>query len=233
MEASIAMNRYYLLLFIPLIIACRSYKVSNLEAGIEPKNYLKAAFILDTNLYPSRVLVGDFKVFDGLPWSSIKSQAEAMALENQANAIWVESFRNRGISMRGKLYQIEPAELVEKKHFPTEAKLHIFRDELGSPLGKAFKCNLKVSGKEISLKDQAITSIRLKPDAQFIRIEVGGIEKEISLNAGVNYLWVYRDIRSNVAGGSTSVAMGGFILEKLEDPIRGALWVKSLQRAKE
>lgn len=177
--------------------------------------------------------MGEFKVFDGLPWDTIQHKTKKLALSNQANAIWVSDFSNRGISLKGKLYQIDPQELVAKRHFEPKMKLYLFRDELGSPLAKAFSCSLRLNGKPYTLKDQGIIEVELEPDAQEVEISLNGNSHTFPLQAGANYIWVYRNLQAGGMGSGISVSVGGYLLEDIQDPIRGALWLRSLKKAED
>ena len=222
---------FLLLIFTIFINSCVSYKVKNLNENIEKTDYQNIGFIKNVALYSSTKEVGTFNVVDlKKEWNEIKSNIINLAKDNYANAIVVEKFELAGKSVKGRLYQVDIAELNTIENAEKNRKLYIFRDELGSILTTHFRTELSINEKTEKLKDRTYELIDLNEDQDLITIAINGKSKELELTKGTNYFWVSRQINASQFGGTgLNIEIGGQKILKLDDPEMGGIWISTLK----
>jgi hypothetical protein len=226
------MKKIFLLLIITIFInSCVSYKVKNLSENIEKIEYKHIEFVKSIENYSLKKEVGDFNVVDlKKEWSEIKSNIIKLAKENHANAIVVEKFELAGKGVKGKLYQVDIAELSKIKNSKKDRKLYIFRDELGSILTTHFRTELSINEKTEKLKDRTFEVIDLNNDQNLITIAINGKSKELKLTKGTNYFWISRQINTTKIGGAgLNIKIGGQKILKLSDTEMGKIWISTLK----
>ena len=179
---------FFLLITTIFINSCVSYKVKDLNENIE---YQNIEFVKSTENYSLKKEVWNFNVIDlKKEWREIKSNTIKLPGDNNANAIVVEKFELTGKGIKGKLYQVDIAELSKIKNFRKDRKLHIFRDELGSILIIHFRTELSINEKS----------------------------KELELSKGTHYFWISRQINTNqIEGAGLNIEIEGQKILKLND----------------
>ena len=179
---------FFLLITTIFINSCVLYKVKDLNENIE---YQNIEFVKSTENYSLKKEVWNFNVIDlKKEWREIKSNTIKLPRDNNGNAIVVEKFELAGKGIKGKLYQVDIAELSKIKNFRKDRKLHIFRDELGSILIIHFRTELSINEKS----------------------------KELELSKGTHYFWISRQINTNqIEGAGLNIEIGGQKILKLND----------------
>ncbi len=222
---------FLLLIFTIFINSCVSYKVKNLNENIEKTDYQNIGFIKNVALYSSTKEVGTFNVVDlKKEWNEIKSNIINLAKDNYANAIVVEKFELAGKSVKGRLYQVDIAELNTIENAEKNRKLYIFRDELGSILTTHFRTEVSINEKTEKLEDRTFELIDLNDDQNLITIAINGKSTELELTKGTNYFWVSRQINASQFGGTgLNIEIGGQKILKLDDPEMGGIWISTLK----
>ncbi len=222
---------FLLLIFTIFINSCVSYKVKNLNENIEKTDYQNIGFIKNVAVYSSTKEVGTFNVVDlKKEWNEIKSNIINLAKDNYANAIVVEKFELAGKSVKGRLYQVDIAELNTIENAEKNRKLYIFRDELGSILTTHFRTEVSINEKTEKLEDRTFELIDLNDDQNLITIAINGKSTELELTKGTNYFWVSRQINASQFGGTgLNIEIGGQKILKLDDPEMGKIWISTLK----
>jgi hypothetical protein len=191
---------FFLLITTIFINSCVLYKVKDLNENIE---YQNIEFVKSTENYSLKKEVWNFNVIDlKKEWREIKSNTIKLPRDNNGNAIVVEKFELAGKGIKGKLYQVDIAELSKIKNFRKDRKLHIFRDELGSILIIHFRTELSINEKS----------------------------KELGLSKGTHYFWISRQINTNqIEGAGLNIEIGGQKILKLNDTEMEKIWISTLK----
>tara|TARA_R110001632_G_scaffold10505_8_gene38837 strand:- start:1691 stop:2371 length:681 start_codon:yes stop_codon:yes gene_type:complete len=226
------MKKNILLLIISFLInSCVSYKVKNTNKNIEKIQYENVVFIKNIESYSVKKEVGNFNVVDiKKEWNEIKPNIVKLAKNNYANAIVVEKFELVGKGVKGKLYQVDIAELNRIENIEKDRRLYLFRDELGSILTTHFRTELSINGKAEKLKDRTYVVMNLDDNQDSINISINGKSKELKLTNGINYFWISRQISANQFGGtSLNINIGGQKILKITDNEMARIWVSTLK----
>tara|TARA_R110000787_G_scaffold66701_1_gene149736 strand:- start:3378 stop:4058 length:681 start_codon:yes stop_codon:yes gene_type:complete len=226
------MKKNILLLIISVLInSCVSYKVKNTNKNIEKIQYENIVFIKSIEPYSVKKEVGDFNVVDiKKEWNEIKPNIAKLAKDNYANAIVVEKFELIGKGVKGRLYQVDIAELNRLENTKKDRKLFLFRDELGSVLTTHFRTELSINEKTKKFKDRTYVVMDLDDNQDSINISINGKSKELKLTKGTNYFWISRQISANQFGGtSLNINIGGQKILKITDNEMARIWVSTLQ----
>lgn len=213
-----------------LILSCSSIKVKNLtdNGGVVKKIKTVEIIAQNENVNHNGKKIADFVLKENpkplgsmdVNWDKVKNEMKDLSISSGANLIEINTI---GYGIKGHVFYIEGTLFYSDNFDSNNRKVEpcsivIFRDGLESPLGSAFRINIKIDSVEFNkINKRKHIKTEFSNCTKSVSLVVNKNNYEIELNGESRYYKVSKQTSGNSLNGGVQIRIGEIYMTEILD----------------